>query len=376
MYVLLAAIVFLLGIGQPAAWIVQAQGKDIPVPDMPTAPLKIFLPMVVAQPRGSGILLGVVPHGFVGDPAVVNSQIHALDAWASPGTPISLVGIFYSFDDPNPAYNIPVQLETLWDNNYTGVINLEASKSSKQIAQGAIDAKIRSAANAIKTWASQGSGRFVYLAPLAEMNGDWTVWGMDPVNFKAAYARIQQLFTEQGVPKSATRWIFAPNGWSRKGWYGFESYYPGDSVTDIVGFSSYNFGYNPYTPSPVWQTPVEVYNNPDYPAPEGQYLDRMRAMAPTKPIFIMQTGTTAYTANGINHTEKNNWLRDAYSYLASYPGIRAIIYFNVVNWQGVDWPFWIPGDTVHQYTSYRTAVTSKAFEYMNPQKLSTFLMVP
>jgi hypothetical protein len=99
-------------------------------------------------------------------------------------------------------------------------------------------------------------------------------------------------------------------------------------------------------------------------------------MAPSKPIFIAQTATSAYYLTGESTTRKNQWLSDAYAYLASYPGVRAIIYFNLVNQQGIDWPFYVPGDPNHQYQGYRDAVASPDFRYVSPQDLSEIELTP
>jgi len=340
----------------------------------PNDTFQSYLPIALNDTSSRYVLLGVYPHGDVTNQGVMDAELHGLDAWVNPGAQISIVGIFSTFEG-NHDY-VFQQLEKLWINGYTCFNNVESTHTSSQIANGAIDNQIRNFANVFKDWAAQGGGRFAYLAPLQEMNGNWVVYGMDPTNFKRAFAHIRQIFAEQGVPANSVRWVFAPNGWSKKGTPGFESYYPGDASVDIVSFSGYNFGFNPASPSQDWQPPIEVYNNPNFPSPEGWYLDRMRAMAPTKPIFISQTGTSAYFSTGESTPRKDKWLSDAYAYLASYPGVRAVIYFNLVNQQGIDWPFYVPGDPAHQYQGYRDAVTAPWFQYISPQELSQIYLTP
>jgi hypothetical protein len=329
---------------------------------------KVHLPMVSDGSRTTlPILLGVYPAGYLGNQSVIDSQLLGLNQWASPGAKLTIGGTFMSFEFPNPSYDVPLQLENLWKNGMVGFVNLNSEKSSRQIAQGELDGKIRDWARGYKAWASKGGGRFAYLAPLPEMNGEWVVWGMDPANFKLAFARIQQLFEEEGVSRSSVQWVFAPNGWSRPGTPGFESYYPGGSLVDVIGFSSYNFGYHPYTPTPDWQNPDEVF---------GPYLARMRQMDSSKPIFITQTGTTAYYLDGQNNQKKNEWLREAYHYLSSYPGVRGVIYFNLVSWENVDWPFYVPNDASRQYQGYREGIINYPFIYISPGELSPGLLLP
>ena len=190
------------------------------------------------------LLLGVYPQGYIGLQSVVDAQLHGLNAWVNPGTSLSLAGTFIDFQEPNPAVDIPSQLESLWSNGYTGFVNIHSTRNAVQIASGYIDGGIISFADAFKSWVDQGEGRFAFLAPLPEMNGDWVTYGLNPTAFKAAYARIQQIFTQRGVPENAVRWVFAPNGWTPPGQPPLTSYYPGDEVVDIIGFSGYNFGFH------------------------------------------------------------------------------------------------------------------------------------
>ena len=176
-------------------------------------------------------------------------------------------------------------------------VNLQIWATAYDIASGKKDVEIRNWARAYKNFADgpDGQGRIAFIAPIQEMNscqsgGCWTMWGGDPENYKIAFRRIRQIFDQEAVPSSSVRWVFAPNGWSHYKYdHPFEDYYPGENWVDIVAISAYNFG--GCIPN-AWRSPQEVYNNPNYRhQSEGAYLDRMRVMAPGKPIFIAQTGT-------------------------------------------------------------------------------------
>ena len=81
----------------------------------------------------------------------------------------------------------------------------------------------------------------------------------------------------------------------------FEEYYPGDTFVDVVAISAYNSG---YCGGGVWQEPETVFNNPN--SSNGHYLDRLRTLAPSKPIFIAQTASSSYKTSGVqNAAEKN-----------------------------------------------------------------------
>ena len=109
------------------------------------------------------------------------------------------------------------------------------------------------------------------------------------------------IFEQEGVPSSSVQWVFAPNGKSSTGWPSFEDYYPGDSLVDVVGFSSYNFGFHPN----LYPASYRKWSTPDYVFTD--HVSRMRVMAPSKPVFIAQTGTSAYGPNGYDESQKNQW---------------------------------------------------------------------
>jgi beta-mannanase len=252
----------------------------------------------------------------------------------------------------------------MWDNGYTPFVNLTVQYNSgitaKQIANGQADNVLRNIARTYATMV-QHNHRMAFFAPLQEMNSDWVPYGMDPANFKLAYRRIQQIFADEGVPSESIQWVFAPNGWTAPEKPPFEDYYPGDAYVDIVGFSAYNFGYCSNNSHPAWETPETIFH---------QYIERFAVLAPSKPIFISQTGTTAYTNQGKSVTAKNQWLTEAYNYLATHPSVRAVIYFN--RWDSdCDWSFYQLGG--EQYAGYPQGVANSAYGYVSPFALKDMI---
>jgi hypothetical protein len=334
---------------------------------------EIYLPFTTRAVPTLPVMLGLYSQNGPALQSTMDNEFHAIEAWS--GKRISIAGTFIDIQIPDPYFNVGTQLEMMWQEGYTPFINLETTHTAGEIARGNLDSALRGLARAYRdTFALEDGGRMAFIAPLQEMNscqrwGCWTVYGGEPEDFKAAYLRIRQIFHDEGVPAGAVKWVFAPNGWSDPTYdHPFEEYYPGDQVVDVVAFSAYNFGDN--CRGSVWQTPIEVYNNPNASFPQGQFLDRMRAMAPEKPIFIAQTATSAYFVCGeISRAMKDVWLRDAYHYLASYPGVKVILYFNKTNAQGYDWPFYIPGDPANQYVGYINGVSSPSISYVSPQDL-------
>lgn len=312
----------------------------------------VFVPIVKGPPPP--VMLGLYPQNWWAPTPkdVLENEFLAADDWV--GKRSSIAGIFHSLQDTALEGNVVQLMGEIWDCGYTPFVNMYAKVSASDIATGKIDANIKAWAQAYRQYVQDGD-RMAFLAPLQEMNGDWVPYGEDPANFKLAFKRIQNIFAQQGVPRESVRWVFAPNGWSEGAT--FEQYYPGDEYVDVVSFSAYNFGYHPDNPYPKWKTPEQTY---------GPFLERMRQMAPGKPIFVAQTGTTAYTASGWDSGEKDEWLHDAYAYLAGSPGVRAIVYYNA-NTKNYDWTIFKPGKV--KYSGYAEAAMELNYRYISPQEL-------
>jgi hypothetical protein len=334
---------------------------------------RVFLPLAPTNFRdGSPLMVGVYPPVYLGTQSAIDTNLKALDLWAGKGN--SLAGIFLDFNDPNPNYNVRVPLELLWNNGYTGFINLITTRSARDIAQGKEDTNIQEVAAAFGYWMAlaqqKGQSRFVFLAPLPEMNiTNGNTYGGDPASFITAYRRIQDIFEQEfanyQVPFSSISWVFAPNGVDEPGMPNFEAYYPGQDRVDIVAFSSYNWGYCVGWAYDEWQLGPDLYL---------PFAERMHLLAPGKPIFIGQTASTSeYPSHGkYSPAQKNQWFIDAYSYLAGLDGVRAVMYFNID--EACDWSFYKYGSL--QYDGYRTAVNDSAYTYMSPPEIQAEFMQP
>ena len=298
-----------------------------------------------AAAASSSVMVGIYPsHDLQSD----IDELTKMDAWLA-GNPnfaskLTIAGDFISItfnNNPYPAWNnvIP-ELDAAWDNGYIPFVNLMPSKPSEgqfydtncdqaiDIVEGRCDSKLNLWADLYKQWA--GTTKMAYIAPLPEANGDWTLYHSNGSTFKQAFYRIQARFAARGVPASAVKWVFAPNGWhdSNQPYRAFENYYPGNDFTDVVAFSSYNYGGCPAdTPYRKWT---------DYAVGFEPYLVRMTAMAPSKPIFIAQTGTVNVPEDTSDPTQnKSDWIREVFSALADYPGLQGIIYFNKSKAEGL-----------------------------------------
>ncbi|MCL4395908.1 MAG: hypothetical protein M1482_14075 [Chloroflexi bacterium] len=335
----------------------------------------LFLPFVykVAVPP---MLLGTYSTVYMGDQATVDQYLLGFDAWAGLDRTWnmghSIWGDFVSFEVSSPSTTVNTILETTWQNGYTTFVNLstDTTYTAAQIAAGADDTAITAWAQAYAAWAGQGDHRRAFIAPLQEMNGYWThngttLYGLDPSGYKAAFKHIQNIFAAAGVTRSQVWWTFAPNGYTAPGDPPISSYYPGDAYVDVVAFSAYNFGYCSVNLYPAWETPQQVF---------GSYITLMRQITSTKPIFIAETGSTAYTATGTtSNSSKSQWLRDAYSYLAGQ-NIRGVLYFN--SDKECDWAVYQPWSGGRQVQGYKDAVSIPAARYFTPASLSVYSLPP
>jgi hypothetical protein len=270
------------------------------------------------------VLLGLYPPGLLQFQEVVDTMLH-VDEWLTPtGKRVSIAGGFMDIE-LDPAFSVPAELDGAWNNGYVPFVNLTISHSTAVTASGAIDPAIREWARHFAVWTDGGQKR-AFLAPMQEMNGRWTPYFGHPLDFVRAFRQVRSIFddelTRHGVPHTAISWVFAPSGWSEPG-YEFERYYPGHDVVDVVSFSAYNYGSCAGTEEWVrWET---------YDLAIKPYLDRMRLMAPSKPLFIAETGVVDAPVQGVG--DKDQWLYETFTRLAAYPGVRGVLYFNTQNTQ-------------------------------------------
>lgn len=318
-------------------WLIFFSGKGIS-----QAPTSLEFPL----------LSGIYTADFVGKTSVLQAQVQDVDEFSQQH---SLVGIFLDLEANNPGYDIPVSLNQLRQNGYTGFLNFTSKRSAEEIVAGGIDRDIARVARAYKQWTEQVEHPVTFIAPLPEMNGAWESYGQTPDLFRQAYHHIQDIFTEAGVPAESIRWVFAPNGWSESG-HEFERYYPGDSTTDVVAFSAYNWGYCHNASWQEWQSPETVF---------GPYIARMKQMAENKPIFIAQTATTSMTRLGRSTQAKDEWLAQTYRYLHD-AGVRAVMYFNID--KECDWAVF--SSQRSPVLGYQQALSNSGIHYQSPEIVS------
>jgi len=246
------------------------------------------------------------------------AELDAMSAWA--GKRVTFMGLFHQVRESIDGWdgNTDHLLEEAWQAQATPFSNVAVNASAASIAAGNHDGDINAWAAKVQAWLGKGGGRSVIIAPLQEMNGNWTPYGVDPANFKIAYRRIRQIFLDRGMGETQVRWAFAPNGWSTPP-YKIADYHPGDDVVDVIGISAYNWG----SAIQRWESPAQMLDGA---------LGELRAFAPGKPYLIAQTASSSTGG------DKDAWLRDLFSYSAADPNVFGLVYFNID--KETDWAVW------------------------------------
>ena len=174
---------------------------------------------------------------------------------------------------------------------------------------GAFDAKLDQMGNTLAGWLRARPGRTMLIAPLPEMNANHP-WSGQPHGYKAAYRHIRAALLDEGLTPQQIRFLFAPYGDNSHA-FGYEDYYPGDEVVDLIGFAMINNG------NPAWR---------DYEFSFGRYIDSLRnQISLKKPILITQT---ASIETGPNGESRDQWLDDMFTRLKAHDQVIGAIYFN------------------------------------------------
>jgi len=300
------------------------------------------------------LLLGTYAPEYLGSTDAMRDELQRWDK--SVPQRLSLAGFFFGLDSSNPAYNIPNIAGHLVRGGYTPLMNLSANDTLEELVRGDRDDDVAAIAAATAQWAAEYPDAVMFVGPLQEMNGAWEDYYGEPEDYKAFYARVQEIYADNGVPDDAIQWLFAPNGWSEDG-DEFERYYPGHDRIDAVGVSSYLWG---DCRGHDWTPPGEVF---------PEYLDRLAAMAPGKSILLTQTAVSSERADGSADVDgKDDQLRAAYELLAARGDITGVMYFNID--KECDWAVWRDGEVTQ---GYRDGVSAPGIGYVDPAALAEAL---
>jgi len=194
-----------------------------------------------------------------------------------------------------------------WEPWQGGAGTTQSAYTNASIVAGDHDAYIRSWGTDLAKY-----GRTVYLRYGHEMNGNWYPWS-DGVNgnasgsYVAAWKHVHDLVVAQGATN--VKWVWSPNV-PYPGSTDLASLYPGSDQVDVVALDGYNWG---SAPGQRWTDPATLF---------GPGIDRLRAVAPGKPMFIGEVASSE--AGG----SKADWNRALVAYLQAQPDVLGFVWFD------------------------------------------------
>ncbi|WP_043668631.1 glycoside hydrolase family 26 protein [Clavibacter michiganensis] len=201
--------------------------------------------------------------------------------------------------------------ETLltWEPWKAGAGTDQPAYSNASIAAGDHDAYLRQWGSELAAW-----GGPVYLRYAHEMNGDWYPWadGVDgnaPGSYAAAWKHVHDVVVAEGATN--VRWVWTPNV-PYTGSTLLAGLYPGAAYVDVVGLDGYNWGTG--VAGHAWVSPADLF---------GPGLERLRAVAPGKPIIIAETASSEIGGS------KADWDRDLVAFLQAQPDVAAFVWFDM-----------------------------------------------
>ncbi len=176
---------------------------------------------------------------------------------------------------------------------------------TNQINAGAYDTYIRSEAQAIKAFGSR-----VFIRWFWEMDGVFFAdKAHSPAAFKQAWARIHNIFVNQGATNAV--WVWSPNAYGiEKG--NAQAFYPGSALVDWIGGDAFNW--YPQRPGSRFESFATSFR------PWYDWATRQG-----KPLMVAVTGT----AETGTWPDKATWLTDmGKAAKVLFPELRAIVYYN------------------------------------------------
>lgn len=332
---------------------------------------------IVASPT----LLGT----YYGNQGWAMRDVKALETWQ--GRNHAVVELFTNWNASHKTLDnlFGQQLPNVWANGNVPLVTWEPFTSANtpsdvevHIARGDYDTYLRAWAGRLAAFVAgpdgrpdTGDDRRVYVRLGHEPNGDWYPWGAAvggnrPSDYVAMWQRVRRLvMTAAGLGPSTVQWVWAVNA-EDVGGVRAEEFYPGDGDVDWVAVDGYNWGSSEWWSS--WRPAADVL---------GPMVDRLRALAPAKPLAVTEV---ASTTAGADVAAKSAWITDLYSWLPAN-GVAMVVWFNTdkeTDWavfggSAGDESFRFGRTTYRSYSSYRKAVRSGSYrgsDVANPRLLT------
>jgi hypothetical protein len=232
------------------------------------------------------------------------------------------------------------------------------------IIQGGCDSYIHGYAAAIK----QRPERFL-LKFAHEMNdGAWSTGysSSNPALFVQMWRHVHDIFTAEGVTN--VEWVWSPiyQSYPNIPENSLYNYYPGDAYVDWVGLSGFNY----YNEMPAGPQPWLSFND--------MFQTGLRELACryAKPQMIHEMASIE-DSQGVH--SKAAWISDAYQAMQNYPLLRAVVWYNDVDFAQPSIDFRVTSNTAangnvhalpeagHAWTNaYQNALASSVYKTTLP----------
>jgi hypothetical protein len=311
--------------------------------------------------------------GSVADPVLSAGNVPSTAAFATAvGKRPSLIPVGYSWYGcgTGGCAFVPFPTRALTAIRSFGAIPLVSWASANQsggdqspvslaaIAAGTFDSFLTQWADAARRWGHPFFLRFDW-----EMNipGLWPwspgVSGNTPAAFVAAWRHVHDIFVREGA-RNAT-WVWCPNVEYAASSKPLAALYPGSDAVDWTCLDGYNPGTSPHAQPPsTWRSFASIFG--------ATYATLTRSLAPGKPVMV------AETASSESGGSKAAWIATAYGrqLAKSFPRIRAIVWYDRDNGDGLDWPL---SSSAAATTAFAKAIASP---YYSSGRFSTISSAP
>lgn len=332
-----------------------------------------------------GLTLGLLASPLVSQANTLLGVYYGNQGWAMPEVveleqwqekKHSVVTLFTGWSENSKYLLFNHQLDKVWNHGSIPMITWEPwfgegtpDNIETLIAQGEYDEYIASWADNLKNFIAGDDQQLgteddkrAYIRLAHEANGNWYPWSAQqgvntPDDFTSMWKHVWNLVAQTGLNQDHIQWVWTVNA-SDAGSFTAEDYYPGEQYVDWVGIDGYNWG-NDYSWS-TWRTPEAVF---------ADMLQRLRVIAPNKPVSLPEVGSTSNKAGVTDLAAKDEWISQLFSYLHT-ADIRMISWFNEdkeADWQMFDGrngpALW---NDKFVYPAYKTEVQNSALIGADP----------
>ncbi len=179
------------------------------------------------------------------------------------------------------------------------------------VNRGVYDASLRALARQVR-----GLRPAPILRPMPEMNTTWYHWsgaraGNGPAAYVRAWNRVHRVVRRAAGNRVKLMWSPYARSVPDTPANASSAYFPGAARIDMVGTSAYNFGDRGGL---AWTDPRALF---------ADVYRETQALAPSRPFWIAETGSTATGGS------KAEWIRELGTLPAAFPALQGLVWYDV-----------------------------------------------